>query len=77
MTLCRRVVLSAAIAVIVAGSARAQTPGGPPAVGVIHAQKSPITETSEFVGRIQAIDRVALVARVTAFLVQRLFVEGA
>lgn len=56
----------------------AQMPGGPPpAVGVVRAQMQPITETSEFVGRIQAIDRVALVARVTAFLNQRLFTEGA
>ena len=52
-------------------------PGGPPAVGVVHAAKQAITETSEFVGRIQATDRVALVARVTAFLEQRLFNEGA
>jgi membrane fusion protein (multidrug efflux system) len=58
--------------------ALAQAPGGaPPAVGVVRAEMQPITETSEFVGRIQATDRVALVARVTAFLEQRLFVEGA
>lgn len=58
--------------------ASAQMPGGPPpAVGVVRAQMQPITETSEFVGRIQAIERVALVARVTAFLEQRLFTEGA
>ncbi len=56
----------------------AQMPGGPPpAVGVVRAQMQPITETSEFVGRIQATDRVALVARVTAFMEQRLFTEGA
>ena len=35
-----------------------------------------MTETDEFIGRIQAIGRVALVARVTAFLEQQLFVEG-
>lgn len=58
--------------------AAAQMPGGPPpAVGVVRAEMQPITETSEFVGRIQATDRVALVARVTAFLEQRLFTEGA
>jgi membrane fusion protein, multidrug efflux system len=54
----------------------AQIPSGPPAVGVVRAEKKAITETSEFVGRIQATDRVALVARVTAFLEQRLFTEG-
>jgi membrane fusion protein (multidrug efflux system) len=54
----------------------AQAPAGPPAVGVIHVEKKAITESSEFVGRIQAVERVALTARVTAFLDQRLFVEG-
>jgi membrane fusion protein (multidrug efflux system) len=57
--------------------ARAQYRGGPPAVGVVRATQQPITETSEFVGRIQAVDRVALIARVTAFLEQQLFIEGA
>jgi membrane fusion protein (multidrug efflux system) len=33
-------------------------------------------ETNEFIGRIEAVNRVALVARVTAFLEQRSFVEG-
>jgi membrane fusion protein, multidrug efflux system len=56
--------------------ARAQSHSGPPAVGVVRAEMQPITETSEFVGRIQSVDRVALVARVTAFLEQRLFTEG-
>ncbi len=51
-------------------------PSGPPSVGVARAEPTAITETSEFVGRIQAIDRVALTARVTAFLDQRLFTEG-
>jgi membrane fusion protein (multidrug efflux system) len=55
----------------------AQAPGGPPpAVGVVTVKKEAITESSEFIGRISAIDRVQLTARVTAFLEQRLFVEG-
>src|SRR5215469_10901503 len=54
----------------------AQMPGGPPAVGVVRATHQTVTETSEFIGRIQAVDRVALTARVTAFLEQRLFTEG-
>jgi membrane fusion protein (multidrug efflux system) len=49
---------------------------GPPAVGVVEAVKRPITETSEFLGRIEAVNRVNVVARVTAFLEQRLFQEG-
>ncbi len=51
-------------------------PAGPPAVGVVKAVREPITETDQFVGRIEATDRVSLVARVTAFLEQRLFTEG-
>jgi membrane fusion protein, multidrug efflux system len=56
--------------------ARAQMPGGPPSVGVVKAEPTAITESSEFIGRVQAINRVALTARVTAFLDQRFFVEG-
>jgi membrane fusion protein (multidrug efflux system) len=52
-------------------------PAGPPAVGVIEATKRPVTETSEFLGRIEAPNRVSVVARVTAFLEKRLFNEGA
>jgi len=51
-------------------------PSGPPAVGVAEVQRRPVIETSEFVGRIQAISRVDLVARVTAFIEERRFVEG-
>jgi membrane fusion protein (multidrug efflux system) len=50
---------------------------GPPAVGVVEATKRPITESSQFLGRIEAVNRVNVVARVTAFLEKRLFVEGA
>jgi membrane fusion protein (multidrug efflux system) len=52
-------------------------PGGPPAVGVVRAERQQITQSDEFIGRIQAVGRVALVARVSAFLEKRLFVEGA
>jgi membrane fusion protein, multidrug efflux system len=51
--------------------------GAPPAVGVVRAERNQITETDEFIGRIQAVNRVALVARVTGFLEKRLFTEGA
>lgn len=57
--------------------ARAQgAPGGPPAVGVVTAKLTSVVEEAEFVGRIQAVNRVDLVARVTAFIEKRLFVEG-
>jgi membrane fusion protein (multidrug efflux system) len=68
---------SLALPLLQSAPARAQPgPAGPPAVGVMKAEKKAITETSEFVGRIQAIDRVDITARVTAFVEQRLFVEG-
>ena len=51
-------------------------PGGPPAVGVVRAEQQQITQTDQFIGRIQAVNRVALVARVSAFLEKRKFVEG-
>src|SRR3979490_1148747 len=50
--------------------------GAPPAVGVVEATKRPITETSEFLARIEAVNRVNVVARVTAFLEKRMFKEG-
>jgi membrane fusion protein, multidrug efflux system len=52
-------------------------PAAPPAVGVIEAVNRPVTESSEFLGRIEAPNRVSVVARVTAFLDKRNFVEGA
>jgi membrane fusion protein (multidrug efflux system) len=56
----------------------AQSPSGtPPAVGVVRVARQQITESHEFIGRIQAVGRVTLVARVTGFLEKRLFVEGA
>jgi hypothetical protein len=59
-------------------SAMAQgAPGGPLAVGVIKAEVRPMTESTEINGRIQARERVDLIARVTAFMNERLFTEGA
>jgi membrane fusion protein, multidrug efflux system len=68
--------LLALILVLVSLSSRAQPAPGPPAVGVVRAERQQITETDEFIGRIQSIGRVALVARVSAYLEKRLFVEG-
>jgi membrane fusion protein (multidrug efflux system) len=59
-------------------SAEAQpAPAAPPAVGVMAAVKRPVTESSEFLGRIEAPNQVSVVARVTAFLEKRSFIEGA
>lgn len=73
-----RLLMASLVTIITGGTALTQpAPAGPPAVGVVEAAKRPITETSEFIGRIEAINRVNVVARVTAFLEKRLFVEGA
>jgi membrane fusion protein, multidrug efflux system len=63
---------------LLTGSAMAQVGRpAPPAVGVVAAELRPMAETTEINGRVQARDRVDLVARVTAFMNERLFVEGA
>src|ERR1700741_897039 len=74
----KRPLLQFALILFVPFVAQAQpAPGGPPAVGVVRAERQQITQTDQFIGRIQAVGRVALVARVTAYLQKRLFVEGA
>jgi membrane fusion protein (multidrug efflux system) len=68
-----------AVALLLAGAQPAAAqfgPQGPPAVGVITAERRPVTETSEFVGRVEATDRVNIRARVVGFLQERLFREG-
>src|SRR5205809_7860565 len=73
-----KVVLLLITFAIVPFATRAQpAPAGPPAVGVVRAERQQITQTDEFIGRIQSVGRVALVARVSAFLEKRLFVDGA
>lgn len=70
--------LAATLAAAASPATAQHGPGGtPPAVGVAHVERMPVTPSSEFVGRIQATMRVNLVSRVTAFLEERLFTEGA
>ncbi len=74
----RVVPLIAALLLVSPAAAFAQGgPGGPPAVGVVAAKRTSVVEETEFVGRIQATNRVDLVARVTGFIEKRLFTEGA
>jgi len=70
----KRLLLAAIIALVPFAAGAQAPPAGPPAVGVVRAERQQITQTDELIGRIQAIGRVALVARVTAFLEQRLSV---
>lgn len=51
--------------------------GGPASVGVVKAAMRPMTESNEFIGRVEAINKVDIVARVTAFLDKVDFVDGA
>lgn len=51
-------------------------PAGPPAVGVVEARRQAVTELTEFIGRVEAIQRVDIRARVTGYLEARLFQEG-
>jgi membrane fusion protein (multidrug efflux system) len=64
--------------IILTSSAMGQSApsSGPPAVGVITVERQPMTDSYEFNGRVQAINSVNIVARVTAFLEQQLFREG-
>src|SRR5262245_31544054 len=66
------------LAIILLGTtATAQpAPTSPPAVGVIKVERQPMTDSYEFNGRIQAINSVNMVARVTGFLERQLFTEG-
>lgn len=72
----RLVLLSSALLGLPFAAHAQPGPSGPPAVGVVKVTQQPLTETDEFVGRVQAVDRVDLVARVTGFLDKRLFTEG-
>jgi membrane fusion protein, multidrug efflux system len=66
-----------AFIVLTAPSAMAQpAASAPPAVGVVVVERQPMTDSYEFNGRIQPINSVNIVARVTAWLDKQLFVEG-
>lgn len=49
----------------------------PPAVGVVKVERQPVTQSADYVGRIQSPARVNLVARVTGFVDKVFFAEGA
>jgi membrane fusion protein (multidrug efflux system) len=70
-------ILLATLAVAGAAGARAQMgPGGPPVVGVVKAGLTPIYQTSQYIGRVQAVSKITLRARVTGLLEERDFKEG-
>ena len=71
-----RVTLLAAVVLTASRAAAQPAPSAPPAVGVVTVEKRPMTDSYEFNGRIQAINTVNIVARVTAFVEKQLFAEG-
>src|SRR5215475_15852491 len=58
------------------GVVAAQTPAPPPAVTVTPVVSRQVTETGGYIGRVTAIDKVDIVARVTGFIEERTFTEG-
>ncbi len=64
-----------AVLCLLTASAPAQQPAAIP-VGVLAAERKPVTRSTEFVGRVEAMARVEVRARVTGFLEDVLFKEG-
>ena len=60
---------------VVAATAQQQAPPAT-SVGVITAQRKPIAKTADFVGRVEAIERVEIRARITGYLESISFREG-
>ena len=70
-------IYTAAMLCIIFGSTQgwAQQPTAIP-VGTVAAELRPITKATEFVGRVEAMERVDIRARVTGFLQEILFKDG-
>ena len=58
------------------GTAGAQSASPPPAVTVTPVVSRQVTETGDYIGRVTAIDKVDIVARVPGFIEERNFTEG-
>src|SRR5436190_4694809 len=58
------------------GVVAAQTVAPPPAVSVTPVVSRQVAETSDYIGRVTAIDKVDIVARVPGFIEERTFTEG-
>ena len=71
----KRIAMGTLIVVVRSCAAAAQG-GMPPAVSVAPAVSRQVTETGEFIGRVTAIDKVDIVARVPGFIEERKFEEG-
>jgi membrane fusion protein, multidrug efflux system len=71
-----RVALMAATILAAPCAAGQVASSAPPAVGVLTVERRPMTDSDQFNGRVQAINSVNIVGRVTAFLEKQLFTEG-
>src|SRR5215831_19976630 len=67
--------LVASIFLVCSGAATAQG-APPPAVSVKPVMSRQVTETGDYIGRVAAIDKVDIVARVPGFIEERTFTEG-
>src|SRR5229473_4403529 len=72
LTLCAAVLICG---FAVPAHAQQQAPGTIP-VNVVKAERRPIAKTFDFVGRVEAVNRVEVRARVTGYLEEVLFKEG-
>jgi len=72
-----RLICWVGVLVLLVGPARAQSEEpAAVAVGTVYAERQPIAKTADFVGRIEAINRVEIRARVKGYLEAALFKEG-
>jgi membrane fusion protein (multidrug efflux system) len=71
-----RLLCAAALTLIVVASADAQQPQAAVPVGTVYAEKQQIARTRDFVGRVDAINKVEVRARVQGYLEAVLFKEG-
>jgi membrane fusion protein (multidrug efflux system) len=74
--LAKTISLIAYVLIICTQAAVAQGTPPPPAVAVVPVVNRQVTETGSFVGRVVAIDKVDIVARVSGFIKERNFTEG-
>jgi membrane fusion protein, multidrug efflux system len=75
MVACRSFISALGVAAS-CGFAAAQGTPPPPAVSVTPVVSRQVTESSDYIGRITAIEKVDIVARVPGFIEERTFTEG-
>jgi membrane fusion protein, multidrug efflux system len=74
--LAKRAAIAALSFIVSYGAAAAQGAPPPPAVSVSPVVSRQVTETGGFIGRVTAINKVDIVARVAGFIEERNFTEG-